>query len=169
MQLNEYSASEKLANLGMPDMPVMEYTPTSCSLDTDWFRKYSALRREFLSSLSDSFEELAFINLPQEEFINLIMGKALPENLSIRFRIPLVLGGNLDISNMFLCLTFPHSYNLDRFIIEQNDAKTVFLPNPEKKVYVSSHIGGGGDGGNATSDRLTEVAINYVNSSRGNE
>ena len=114
MQLNKHSAMEMLANMGMDDMPVMEYTPKKCSLDADWLKKYSVLRREFLSSLTDSIEEITFMNLAQDEFVNLIMGKSLPDNLSIRFRTPLFLGGELDISNMFLCWTFPHSFNMDR-------------------------------------------------------
>ena len=166
MQLNEHSALERLATLGLDDMPVMEYTPTRCQLDADWFKKYAALRHEFLESLTDSMEEIAFMNLPQNEFIDLIMGHALPENISIRFKIPLLWGGALNIDNMFLCWTFPHSYNLDRFIIEQSDARTVFLPNPEKKIYLTTHTGGGGDGGNATSDRLSQ--FNFM-SGRGNE
>ena len=69
---------------------------------------------------------------------------------------------------LFLCWTFPISFNLDRFLINQNDATTIFLPNPEKKIYLTSHTGGGGDGGNATSDRLTEAVFSFKNS-RGNE
>jgi hypothetical protein len=168
MQLNEHTALEKLAGMGMDDMPVMEYTPTRCTLDADWFKKYSALRREFLSSLSDSLEEIAFMNLPQNEFMGLIMGQSLPENLSVRMRVPLLWGGELKIENMFLCMTFPHSFNLDRFIIEQSDAKTVYLPNPERKIYLTTHTGGGGVGGNATSDRLSQSAFNFM-SGRGNE
>ncbi len=168
MQLNKNSALERLAMLGLDDMPVMEYTPKHCKLDSDWFKKYSVLRRDFLSSLTDSLEEIAFMNLPQKEFINLVTGASLPDNISIRFRVPLLWGGELNIDNMFLCWTFPHSFNLDRFIIEQSDAKTVFLPNPEKKVYVTTHMGGGGDGGNATSDRLSQSAFNAM-SGRGNE
>lgn len=168
MQLNKHSALERLAILGLDDMPVMEYTPKYCTLDPDWFKKYSTLRREFLNSLSDSMEEIAFMNLSQTEFVNLLMGNALPDNISIRFRIPLMWGGELNIDNMFLCWTFPHSFNLDRFIIEQSDAKTVFLPNPEKKVYLTTHTGGGGDGGNATSDRLSQSAFNAL-TGRGNE
>lgn len=168
MQLNEHSAIERLIQLGMDDMPVIEYTPQRCALDADWFKKYSILRRKFMESLTDSFEEIAFMNLSQEEFINLAIGKSLPENTSIRFKIPLIWGGQLDISNMFLCWTFPHSYNMDRFIIEQTDAKTIFLPNPAKKVYITSHTGGGGDGGNATSDRLSQIASNFM-AGRGNE
>ena len=168
MQLNESSAKQRLIALGMDDMPVMEYSPTFCKLDSDWFTKYSNLRREFLSSLTDSIEEITFMNLAQDEFVNLVMGKSLPDNLSIRFRIPLLWGGKLEIENMFLCWTFPHSHNMDRFIIEQSDAKILYLPNPEKKVYITSHTGGGGDGGNATSDRLSQMAFNAM-SGRGNE
>ena len=168
MQLNQNTALQRLSALGIDDMPVIEYVPKICRLDTDWFSKYSSLRREFLSSLTDSMEEVAFMNLPQDEFVNLIMGKSLPDNVSLRFRIPLVFGGELNIENMFLCWTFPHSYNLDRFIIEQSDAKTIYLPNPEKKVYITTHLGGGGDGGNASSDRLSQAAFNLM-MDRGNE
>jgi hypothetical protein len=162
MQLNQNSAMERLAALGMDDMPVMEYTPQHCMIDNDWFKKYSMLRREFLASLTDSFQELAFMNLSQDEFMNLITGKSMPENTSIRFRIPLIWGGKLNIDNIFMCLTFPHSQNLDRFIIEQSDARTVFLPNPSKKIYITTHLSGGGGGGNTASDRLSAAAMNYV-------
>ena len=168
MQYNQNSAMERLAQLGMDDMPVMEFTPKRCVLTPDWFKKYVMLRREFLASLTDSFQEIAFMNLSRDEFMNLISGKQMPENTSIRFRIPLLWGGDFSIDNMFMCLTFPHSQNLDRFIIEQSDAKTVFLPNPEKKIYVTTHLAGGGAGGNAASDRLTIAAMNYA-SDRGNE
>ena len=168
MQLNEHSALERLAALGLDDMPVMEYTPQRCSLDSNWFKKYSVLRREFLSSLTDCMEEIAFMSLPQNEFINLVMGPGLPDNVSIRFRIPLFWGGELKVENMFLCWTFPQSFNLDRFLMEQSDARTVYLPNPEKKIYLTTHTGGGGDGGNATSDRLSQSAFNFM-SDRGNE
>ena len=102
------------------------------------------------------------MNLSQDEFMNLVMGKQMPENTSVRFRIPLVWGGKLDISNMFMCSTFPHSHNMDRFIIEQSDATTVYLPNPEKKIYVTTHLSGGGTGGNSASDRLSLAAMEYV-------
>jgi len=162
MQYTKESAMERLATLGMDDMPVMEYKPQRCVIDKDWFKKYSMLRREFLTSLADSYEEIAFMNLNQNEVMNLIMGKSAPENTSIRFRVPLVWGGELSIDNMFMCSTFPQCHNLDRFILEQSDAHIVFLPNPAKKIYVQTHLGGGGAGGNATSDRLSAAAINYV-------
>ena len=44
MQLTKESALERLASLGMDDMPVMECTPQRCIIDNDWFKKYSILR-----------------------------------------------------------------------------------------------------------------------------
>jgi hypothetical protein len=32
------------------------------------------------------------------------------------------------------------------------------MPNPSKKVYLPAHMMNGGDGGNATSDRLSQLA-----------
>lgn len=169
MQLNRDSAMARLAAFGMDDMPVIEYIPNRCVIDNDWFQKYSMLRREFLASLTDSFDEIAFMNLSQEEFMNLIMGKKMPENTSLRFRIPLIWGGKLNIDNMFMCLTFPQSHNLDRFIIEQSDAKSIFLPDPAKKIYITTTASSSSASGNATSDRLTQSAVQFVSSGRGNE
>lgn len=168
MQLNRDLAMTKLAAMGMDDMPVIEYMPNRCMIDNDWFQKYSMLRREFLASLTDSFDEIAFMNLSQDEFMNLIMGKKMPENTSLRFRIPLIWGGKLNIDNMFMCWTFPHSHNLDKFIIEQNGAKTVFLPDPAKKIYITTSSSANSASGNATSDRLTQSAAQFM-SDRGNE
>ena len=158
MQLTKSSAEKRLADLFMDDLPVMEFTVNTVNVAPDWFVKYKSLRRDFMKSLTDSIESLAFLNLTQDEFMGLIMGHTMPKNLSIRFRVPLVWGGRLDIDNMFLCRTFPHSHNMDRFIIEQMDSKTLWLPNPAKKVYVPAHTAGGGDGGNATEDRLSQLA-----------
>jgi len=168
MQFNKDTALDKLSELGMEDMPVMEYQPTKCILNKDWFTQYTTLRKTFLSSLIDSIEDIVFMNLPQEEYINLVTGQSIPENLSIRFRIPLIWGGPLSIENLFMCATFPYSHNLDLFILSQNDAPRVYLPNPTKKIYIPTSIGGGGDGGNASSDRLSQIAA-MLASSRGNE
>ncbi len=168
MQLRKASAEKRLADLFMDDLPVMEFKATDSAVASDWFVKYKSLRREFMRSLTDSVEELAFLNLTQDEFMGLIMGRAMPDNLSIRFRVPLVWGGKLEIENMFMCRTFPHSHNMDRFIIEQAGSDTIWLPNPTRKVYVPAHTAGGGDGGNATEDRLSQLAAQLA-SSRGME
>ena len=158
MQLNSSAAEKIISDMGMSDLPLVEIRPTPSPVISDWFTRYKKLCHEFMASLSDSAETLAFMNLTQDEFVNIIMGRDLPQNISIRFRIPLVWGGKLEIDNMFMCWTFPHSYNMDRFIISQSDAQTIWMPNPAKKIYLPAHTTGGGDGGNATEDRLAQMA-----------
>ena len=116
-----------------------------------------------METLTDCATELAFMNLSQNEFMNLVTGRALPRNTSIRWRIPITIGGELSIENMFLCRTFPHSHRLDRFIMEQSGNETIWLPNPAHAIYIPTHTASGGAGGNATSDRLAQMAAQIAN------
>ncbi len=168
MQLTKSMAEKMISDLGMNDMPLVEYRPGPACIAADWFPKYKELTRDFLKSLTDSIESLAFLNLSQDSFMNIITGRGLAENLSLRLRVPLTMGGQLEISNMFMCRTFPHSHNMDRFIINQSGAETIWLPDPVKKIYVPAHTANGGDGGNATEDRLTQMAA-QIASDRGME
>ncbi len=163
MQISKETAEKKLAGMNMKDMPLMNITPSLCTVSPDWFKTYKKLCREFMSSLTDSVQELVFMNIKQDDFMELIMGRKLPENLSIRFRIPLVWGGKLELENLFMCRTFPQSHNLDLFIIDQQGNDNIWLPNPAKKVYVPTHTASGGDGGNATEDRLSQLAAQLAN------
>lgn len=168
MQLNETVVQKRLADLGITDMPLVEVRPVNTNVSPDWFVKYRTTVRDFMMSLTDSIEELSFLNLSQDEFMALLMGKRLPNNMSIRFRTPLIWGGKMNTANLFMCRTFPISNNLDRFIIEQYGNETIWLPNPVKKIYVSAHTIGGGDGGNATEDRLSQIAA-QIAAGRGME
>ena len=168
MQYNQTTALRRLTDLFMDDLPVISVLAKPRPVSPDWFAKYKSLRRDFMRSLSDSIEDISFLNLSREEFMALIMGNALPENLSIRFRIPLQFGGKLEIENLFMCKTFPHSQNMDRFIIEQADSGTIWFPNPAKKIYIPAHTANGGPGGNATSDRLEQMAA-QIAANRGLE
>lgn len=164
-------AKIKLAEMGMDDMPVIEYIPRPASVGPDWFARYRDLRRRFMSELSSAdgaIETLSFMNLSNDEFMNLMMGRALPQNMSLRFKIPLAWGGELTTDNMFMCPTFPYSHNLDRLIISQDGATTLYLPMPERKIYLPTHTGGGGAGGNATEDRLAQISA-QIAASRGME
>lgn len=158
MQWTQATAEKRLKDLKMPDMPIMPVVPSGANVSPDWFQKYKALCREFMRSLSDSVQELALMNLSRDEFMNLLMGRVLPGNLSVRFRVPLIWGGQLETDNLFICATFPHSQNLDRFIIEQSENDTIWLPNPEKKIYLPIHSTISGNGGNAVADRLNQFA-----------
>ena len=162
MQLNQSAAEKLIAELGMKDMPIKMLHPTPTAVSPDWFTKYKELCKQFMLSLTDSVETLAFMNLPQQEFMNLIMGHSVPENMSFRLRVPLVMGGKLEIDNMFMCRTFPHAYNMDRFIMAQSGASTIWLPDPPTKVYHPAQTLGGGDGGNGTEDRLTETIASQI-------
>jgi hypothetical protein len=157
MQLNQSAAEKLIAELGMKDMPIKMLHPTPTAVSPDWFTKYKELCKQFMLSLTDSVETLAFMNLGQDEFMNIITGRDLPQNISIRFRVPLMWGGHLETDNLFMCWTYPHSYNMDRFIIMQSGAPSIWLPNPTKKIYLPAHTAGGGDGGNATEDRLAQI------------
>lgn len=168
MQWNQSVAEKRIADLGMDDLPLAQMRPTPHAVTPDWFKKYHDLVHEFALSLTDSVQELAFMNLPQDDFMDLIMGRRMPENLSVRFRIPLFWGGKLEIENMFMCMTFPHAHNMDRFIIEQSDNDVIWIPNPTKKIYLPAHMMNGGDGGNATTDRLSQMAA-QIAASRGME
>lgn len=168
MQWSMDTAQRRMREMNMDDVPLICHRPVAARVDADWFAKYKNLVRHFMESLSDSVDSLAFMNLTQDEFMGLLMGRRMPENMSVRFRVPLVWGGALDTENLFMCQTFPHAHNMDRFIIEQSGNDMIWLPNPTKKVYVPAHTGGGGDGGNATEDRLAQMAA-QIAESRGME
>ncbi|MDR1207221.1 MAG: hypothetical protein LBK26_02295 [Rickettsiales bacterium] len=156
--MNKHDAERRLAELLMDDMPVIEMPVRPRAVAGDWFVKTRAARHAFLKSLSDSIQELSFLNLPQDAFMGLIQGRSCPENLSIRWRRPMEYGGEISEKNMFLTPRFPYAQNMDRFLMEQSGKATIWIPGPEKKVYVPTRMLGGGDGGNATTDRLSELA-----------
>ena len=158
MHWNQETAEKRLNDLKISDLPIMSIRPHNVPVDRDWFQKYRTICREFMRSLSDSVQELAMMNLGREEFMNLLMGREIPDNLSIRFRVPLIWGGKLEPENLFMCFTFPQSQNLDRFIIEQSGNELIWLPNPVKKIYMPIHSTISGTGGNAASDRLSQMA-----------
>ncbi len=156
------TAEKRISDLGMPDMPVVSITPTLTRVSPDWFREYKEACHNFMRSLTDCVQELALMNLTREEFMELVMGRQIPGNLSIRFRVPLIWGGRVEPDNLFMCATFPQSQNLDRFIIEQSGNDTIWLPNPEKKIYLPIHSTLAGNGGNAVADRLSQMAANIA-------
>lgn len=166
MQWTQDFAEKRLEDMKMSDVPIVAIKPQPVAVSKDWFQKYKELCHEFMRSLTDSVQELALMNLSRDEFMELVMGREIPVNLSIRFRTPLLWGGKLEPDNLFMCFTFPQSQNLDRFIIEQADNETVWLPNPEKKIYLPIHSTIAGNGGNATADRLAQFAATMNNGRR---
>lgn len=166
MQWSQDTAMRRARELNIDDIPLVCHRPVLVPVDPNWFARYKTLTHEFMQTLTDSVDTLAFMNLTQDEFMGLVMGTRLPDNMSFRFRIPLVWGGKLGLENLFMCQTFPHAYNMDRLIIEQSGNDMIWLPNPAKKIYVPAHTAGGGDSGNATDDRLSQMAAQMA-SARG--
>ena len=166
MEWTQSNAEKRLQELKIENMPIVAVRPTPVSVDSNWFQKYKQECHRFTRSLTDCVEELAMMKLTRQEFMDLLMGRDLPDNLSIRFRVPLIFGGKVDIDNMFMCMTFPHSQNMDRFIIEQTGNNTIWLPNPARKIYLPIHSTISGNGGNAVADRQSQIAAASVMASR---
>jgi len=165
--MTKQEAERRLAELLMDDMPLREIPARITAVAADWFAKLRQLRVEFLKSLTDSIQELSFLNLSEDAFMRLIQGQGIPENLTIRWRHPLEYGGEVSAKNLFLTLRFPYGQNMDRFMIEQSGKPILWFPNPEKKVYIPTKLLSGGDGGNATSDRLSQMAAQFAAMDRG--
>jgi hypothetical protein len=155
--MTKFDAERRLADLLLEDMPVMEIAARPVAVAQDWFVRLRKLRRQLMESLDDSIQELSFLDLPREDFMDLLRGRRLPENLSVRWRVPLEYGGELSVENMFLCPTFFACHNMDRFILEQAGKPTLWLPNPAKKIYIPTGAILGGPGGNSATDRMTNA------------
>lgn len=166
MQWTQANAEKRLEELKMSDMPIIPISPSTVHVSTDWFQRYREICHTFAKSLSDCVQELALMNLKRDEFMSLLTGREIPDNLSIRFRIPLIWGGELEPDNLFMCYTFPISQNLDRFIIEQAGNETIWLPNPNRKIYLPIHSTLAGNGGNGVADRLSQMAANIASNRR---
>ena len=149
-------AEQFLSSLGMEDLPLESCPCVPKPLSADWFARFRKERAAFMESLGDSIPELALLNLSQDVFIDLLTGKALPENLTIKFRRPILYGGEISAGNMFMMPLFPPGFNLDIFMALQTGQGEIWYPNPAKKVYVSVNMLTGSEGGNATADRLAQ-------------
>jgi len=149
-------AESRLAHFLMDDLSIDACAATPHPIAGDWFQKFRAARKQFMRALDDSIQELAMLNLAREDFMALLMGQRLPENLTIRFRKPILYGGEISADNMFMMPSYPIGLNLDFFMIEQIGQGEIWYPNPAKKVYISINMISGTEGGNATSDRLAQ-------------
>jgi hypothetical protein len=156
--MNQTTAGRRLADLMMEDMPTREITARLQPVPADWYTQYVQKRPAFLQSLSDSIQDLSFMNINQDDFLNIMRGDKLPENVTIHLRVPLQYGGKIENDNMFLCPTYPFAVNIDIFMIEQFGNPTLFIPDPKKRVYIPTRLTGGGEGGNATTDRLSQLS-----------
>lgn len=161
MKMTKETATKKLSLLFMEDMPIIEHKVILTKLSSDWFDKYKKIRNDFLKKIINSLDELFWLNLSEKSIIDLLTKEKIPNNISLRFRVPIIYGGEISIKNMFLCKTFPHSYNIDKFLSEQIGEEKIWLPNPEKDIYIPIHTSGTSGGGNGAN--LTQTANSIPN------
>ena len=153
---NKRDAETRLAQLLMEDLRIDSCQAILKPLPSSWFSDFREERKKFLESLGSSIQELAMLNLSQRDFMNLLSGISIPENLCVKFRKPILYGGAIAAENMFMMVGFPYGFNLDIFMAEQLGQGEIWYPNPAKKIYVSITQLAGGAGGNATTDRLAQ-------------
>jgi len=151
-----HEAEAILDSMGITGMPLSMCPARPSQLPSDWFQKFSEMRKKFMKSLDDSIAEIAMINLSQDDFMDLLRGRRIPENLTVRLRRPLVFGGAIEASNMFLTPLFVTGINLDIFMTEQMGQSEIYYPDPAKKVFVAGAGPMAGAGGNAAADRLAQ-------------
>jgi hypothetical protein len=149
-------AEARLAGLFIDDLPLESCPAAPVPFPADWFPRFRRARAAFLESLGDSISELALLNLAKNDFMGLLTAQRIPENLCVKFRRPMLYGGEIAPENMFLTPLFPSGMNIDVFMAEQSGQGEIWYPNPAKKIYVSVSVISGGEGGNATSDRLAQ-------------
>ncbi|MDR1027627.1 MAG: hypothetical protein LBL46_04390 [Rickettsiales bacterium] len=149
-------ASRALAGFSMESMPLEVCAAVPKAYPADWFPKFREARRAFVAGLADAIPELALLNLSQEDFMDLMSGRRIPENLSIKWRRPILYGGEIAPENMFMLRTFPFGSMLDIFMTGQFGQGEIYYPNPAKKVWMPLDVLSGNVGGNATSDRLAQ-------------
>lgn len=161
-------AEKRLIALGLSDLPVTEVPAAPRPLPRDWFVQFRAARKKLLSVLlRQSQEEISMMNLDISEIMAMFRGEKIPLNISVKFKIPPVYGGPISPDNMFVCRTLPEGRAIDIFLAEQAGLPVLFYPNPAKRVYVTSMSSMNSPGGNATSDRVSEVLASDVISAIG--
>lgn len=161
MKMTKEFAEKRLSFLFMEDMPIIEHKTVITKLSSDWFSNYKKVRSNFLKKITNSLDELFWLNLSEKSIMDLLTKEKIPNNISLRFRIPIIYGGEISVENMFLCKTFPHSYNIDKFLSEQIGQENIWLPNPKKDIYAPIHTSATSGGGNGTN--LTQTANSMPN------
>ncbi|MDR2685881.1 MAG: hypothetical protein LBB23_03875 [Rickettsiales bacterium] len=161
--INIAEASRRLAALGISDLALGEVAAQPQPLPRDWFAAFRAARRELLTNrIKKNQEELFMIGLNPAEITDIYKGIRIPVGVSVKFRIPPIYGGEISPENMFVCRSVPEGRAIDIFIAEQAGAGVFFYPNPAKNVYMTSMGSLNSPGGNATSDRLSDVQAEDV-------
>ncbi|MDR0319156.1 MAG: hypothetical protein LBH81_00230 [Rickettsiales bacterium] len=168
MMKTALDAERKLTEMGLGDLPVAEVRAIPRPLPAGWFAAYRDARRELLTrTVQNNKDELFMMDIPVEFIMAMLRGERIPLNVSVKFKIPPIYGGSISAGNMFVCRAASEGRLIDSFIASQAGADLFFCPNPAKSVYITSMASMNSPGGNATSDRMSEVQASDVMNSIG--
>lgn len=176
MIFSEEYYRDLIAKLGLPEMPIVKVTRKNpVAIDN------IKLRADFISMVQRFVQFVAYNNLEQIAMAEMSMDDiyqmregVVPENISVYIKVPVEYGGKLEFSNMFLIRTRPFRAVLDKFIDEQvlifNKGRNIsnvddgfemppelFVPYPNGIVFIPALKGFAGAGGNATTDKMSEI------------
>jgi len=164
---------DTIRRLGLPEMPIAKATlPGAPSASPVRSELLAVASRCMRFTYFNSMEEMAKAGLPYEMVASMGRGQ-FPENLSLCFKIPPEYGGEVAFSNMFLIQKYPYLEMINAFLDEQmleynRDAAhthdtgfalppELFYPNPEGIVFLPALKGLASPGGNATTDKMTQI------------
>jgi hypothetical protein len=160
---SQADAERILASMGLSDLPVADVDARPRPLPRDWFAAYRAARRALLTNIIQDYrDELMMMDLPMDDIMAMLKGERIPANVSVKFRVPPIFGGAISPDNMFVCRAASEGRAIDVFIAAQAGAEKFFYPNPKKPIYLTSMSSMNSPGGNATSDRMSDVLASDV-------
>ena len=176
MILSEEYYRDLIAKLGLPEMPILRVEKkTKTQIDKFKFRSdFMVMAKKFMQFAAyNNMEQIAMADISMDSVVYMREG-VIPENFSVYMKIPMEYGGKLEFSNMFLIRTKPFKDILDKFIDEQiitfnkgekivdinagfKMPNEIFVPYPKGIVFVPALKGFAGAGGNATTDKMSEI------------
>lgn len=163
---------DQIAKIGLPEMPIERVLLADASARWAWGEPRAVAQKLLRFAYYEKIPDLAQAGFPIEVVASLGRGE-FPENLSVAFKTPAAYGGRLDLANMFLIARYPFREMLDKFydmqVLEYNhelygDAPgalalppEMFVAAPKGIVFLPALRGFTSAGGNATTDRMTEI------------
>ena len=78
MKMTKEFAEKRLSFLFMEDMPIIEHKIVITKLSSDWFSNYKKVRSNFLKKITNSLDELFWLNLSEKSIMDLLTKEKIP-------------------------------------------------------------------------------------------
>jgi hypothetical protein len=161
-----------MARLGLPEMPIAKvelHRPASLPSRAEMLK---VARRLLRYAYYEKMPELASAGMPVESVALRGRGR-FPDNIAVCCKNPPEYGGALEFANMFIVRRYPFKAMLENFSdsqlgdhLRESGAAPgqgfvlppeMFVPSPPGVVFLPALKGLSGAGGNATTDKMTEI------------